>query len=127
MPMTAARMLLSYFLCEPSFMSDTLSLVVFAVCLSTYQRGFSISVLAAQLMEIIGYVLLVLLVLSRLARFALKKVGHQEDAFFVTLFGTMAVAAVLARLVQLPGIVGAFLIGLAAISQRFERNTAKNQ
>src|SRR5262245_20738057 len=27
-------------------MSDTLSLVVFAVCLSTYQRGFSMSVLA---------------------------------------------------------------------------------
>src|SRR5262249_43218666 len=64
-------------------MSDTLSLVVFAVCLSTYQRGFSMSILATQLLEIVGYVLLVLLVLSRVARFALKKVEHQEDAFFV--------------------------------------------
>jgi len=94
-------------------MSDTLSLVVFAVCLSTYQRGFSMSVLAIQVLEIVGYVLLVLFVLSRLARFALARVENQEDAFFITLFGTMAVAAVLASLVQLPGIVGAFLIGLA--------------
>jgi len=93
--------------------SDTLSLVVFAVCLSTYQRGFSIAVLSEQLIEITGYVLLVLLVVSRVARFALEKVEDQEDAFFLTLFGTMALAAVLARLVQLPGIVGAFLIGLA--------------
>jgi hypothetical protein len=41
-------------------MSDTLSLVVFAVCLSSYQRGFSMSVLATQLVEIVAVVLLVL-------------------------------------------------------------------
>src|SRR5215831_3867979 len=41
-------------------MSDTLSLVVFAVCLSTFQRGFSMSVLFTQLVEIIGFVLVVL-------------------------------------------------------------------
>lgn len=107
-------------------MSDTLSLVVFAVCLSTYQRGFSMSILATQLLEIVGYVLLVLLVLSRVARFALKKVEHQEDAFFVTLFGTMTVAAVLARVVQLPGIVGAFLIGLA-LNEAAQNKPAKEK
>ena len=93
--------------------SDTLSLVVFAVCLSTYQRGFSVSVLLVQLVEIVGFVLLVLLGISRVAAFALKKVEDREDAYFVLLFGIMAVAAVLAGLVQLPGIVGAFLAGLA--------------
>ena len=94
-------------------MSDTLSLVVFAVCLSTYQRGFSISVLAVQLVEIVAFVLLVLFGVSRVARYALKKVENHEDAFFVLLFGIMAVAAALASVVQLPGIVGAFLAGLA--------------
>ena len=94
-------------------MSDTLSLVVFAVCLSTYQRGFSISVLAVQLVEIVAFVLLVLFGVSRVARYALKKVENHEDAFFVLLFGIMAVAAALAAVVQLPGIVGAFLAGLA--------------
>jgi Kef-type K+ transport system membrane component KefB len=43
----------------------------------------------------------------------LEKVEEQEDAFFVLLFGVMAVTAALARVVQLPGIVGAFLAGLA--------------
>jgi len=94
-------------------MSDTLSLVVFAVCLSTYQRGFSISVLTVQLVEIVAFVLLVVFGVSRVARYALKKVENHEDAFFVLLFGIMAVAAALAAVVQLPGIVGAFLAGLA--------------
>jgi len=94
-------------------MSDTLSLVVFAVCVSTYQRGFSPSVLIVQLVEIIAFVLFVLLVFSRVAKYALRKVENQEDAYFIMLFGFMAVAAAFAALVNLPGIVGAFLAGLA--------------
>src|SRR5262245_15752466 len=94
-------------------MSDTLSLVVFAVCVSTYQRGFSMSVLVSQLIEIVAFVLVVLFVLRRVASFALKKVTDQEDAYFILMFGVLAVAAGLATLVQLPGIVGAFLVGLA--------------
>src|SRR5206468_9557085 len=54
-------------------MSDTLSLVVFAVCLSTYQRGFSLAVLATQLIEIVAFVLLILFGLRRVARYALNK------------------------------------------------------
>ncbi len=94
-------------------MSDTLSLVVFAVCLSTFQRGFSVSVLLIQLAEIAGFVLFVLFGLSWAARYALKRVEAQEDAYLIVLFGTLALSAVLAGLVQLPGIVGAFLVGLA--------------
>ena len=94
-------------------MSDTLSLVVFAVCVSTYQRGFSFSVLAIQLVEIVAFVLVVVFVMSHIARYALERVEEQEDAFFILLFGVMAVTAALARVVQLPGIVGAFLAGLA--------------
>lgn len=93
--------------------SDTLSLVVFAVCLSTYQRGFSVSVLLVQLVEIVAFVLFVLFVVSRAAKYALNKVRDHEDTFFILLFGIMAIAAFLAGLVKLPGIVGAFLAGLA--------------
>jgi Kef-type K+ transport system membrane component KefB len=94
-------------------MSDTLSLVVFAVCVSTYQRGFSVSVLVVQLVEIVAYVLFILLVMSRVAAYAFKKAGNKEDTFFILLFGIMAISAALAGLVHLPGIVGAFLAGLA--------------
>ena len=94
-------------------MSDTLSLVVFAVCVSIYTTGFSASALALLLAEIAGYIVLVLLGLSRLAAYVLKRVEDEEDAYFVLMLCIMAIAAVLAVAIQLPGIVGAFLAGLA--------------
>jgi Kef-type K+ transport system membrane component KefB len=94
-------------------MSDTLSLVVFAVCVSVFTTGFSPSGLALLLIEIVAYVVLVLLGLSRLGGFVLRKVEDEEEAYFILMLGFMAVAGVLAETVQLPGIVGAFLAGLA--------------
>jgi Kef-type K+ transport system membrane component KefB len=112
--------------CGATVMSDTLSLVVFAVCLSTYERGFSMAVLATQLVEIVGFVLVVLFVLRRVAAYALEKATDQEDVYFILMFAVMAVAAALASLVQLPGIVGAFLVGLA-INTAAQNKSAKEK
>ena len=92
-------------------MSDTLSLVVFAVCVSIYTTGFSPSGLALLLAEIAGYIVLVLFGLSRVAAYVLKRVEDEEDAYFVLMLCIMAIAGVLADAIQLPGIVGAFLAG----------------
>jgi Kef-type K+ transport system membrane component KefB len=94
-------------------LSDMLSLVVFAVCVSTYESGFSVAAITKQLLEIAVFVPLVLFGLSRLGAYTLKKVEAQEDAYFVLMFGIMAVAGELAQTINLPGIVGAFLGGLA--------------
>ena len=94
-------------------MSDTLSLVVFAICVSIYTTGFSPSGLALLLAEITGYIALVLFGLSRLGAYVLKRVEVEEDAYFVLMLSIMAIAGVLADAIQLPGIVGAFLAGLA--------------
>ena len=94
-------------------MSDTLSLIVFAICASTYHSGFSVSTLAIQIMEIAIFVPLILIGLSRLGAYLLKKLEADENAYFVVMLGTMGVAAVLAQSINLPGIVGAFLAGLA--------------
>jgi Kef-type K+ transport system membrane component KefB len=94
-------------------MSDTLSLVVFAICVSIYTTGFSPSGLALLLAEIAGYIVLVLFGLSRLGAYVLKRVEDEEDAYFVLMLSIMAIAGVLADAIQLPGIVGAFLAGLA--------------
>ena len=94
-------------------MSDTLSLVVFAICVSIYTTGFSPSGLALLLAEIAGFILVVLFGLSRLGAYVLKRVEDEEDAYFVLMLGIMAIAGVLADVIQLPGIVGAFLAGLA--------------
>jgi len=94
-------------------LSDTLSLVVFAICVSTYQTGFSMSGLAVQLIEIAIFLPLILFGLSRVGGYALKKVEDDENAYFVLMLGIMAVAGVIAQGINLPGIVGSFLAGLS--------------
>jgi Na+:H+ antiporter len=94
-------------------LSDTLSLVVFAICVPVFQSGFSVSGLAVQLIEIIIFFPLVLFGLSRVGAYALEKAGNDENAFFVLMLVILAIAGVLAEAINLPGIVGAFLAGLA--------------
>ena len=94
-------------------MSDTLSLIVFAICAGIYHSGFSVLNLGVQLVEIAIFVPLVLFGLSRLGAYLLKKVENDEDSYFILMLGIMVVAGLLAQSINLPGIVGAFLAGLA--------------
>jgi Kef-type K+ transport system membrane component KefB len=56
-------------------LSDTLSLIVFAICVSTYTTGFSAEGLAIQLIEIAVFVPLILIGLSRAGAYALSRWG----------------------------------------------------
>ena len=94
-------------------LSDTLSLIVFAICVSTYTTGFSPEGLATQLIEIAIFVPLILVGLSRVGAYALSKMGSDEEGHFLLMLVIMAVAGALADLINQPGIVGAFLAGLA--------------
>ena len=96
-----------------TMVSDTLSLLVFAVCVPSFAGGFSASRLAVQIIEIIVFVPVVLFGLSRAAVYVLRKVENDEETYFVLMLGILAVTAMLAQLINLPGIVGAFLAGLA--------------
>jgi len=107
-------------------LSDTLSLIVFAICVSTYTTGFSLSGLATQLTEIAVFVPLILFGLSRLGAYALSRVRNNEDTYFVLMLAIMAVAGVLADLINLPDIVGAFLAGLA-VNVAVKEHPAKNK
>jgi Na+:H+ antiporter len=94
-------------------LSDTLSLIVFAICVPVFASGFSLPGLATQVIEIVIFIPLILFGLSRAGASALSKVQNNEAAHFVVMLGVMAVAGILASLINLPGIVGAFLAGLA--------------
>jgi Na+:H+ antiporter len=109
-----------------TMLSDTLSLVVFAVCVSIYTSGFSASKLALQLIEIAIFIPFILFGLSRMGAWALKKVEDDESTYFVLMLGIMAVAGVLADAINLPGIVGAFLAGLA-VNGAVENKPAKEK
>src|SRR5207244_2067265 len=96
-----------------TMMSDTLSLLVFAVCVPLFTSGFSASGLAIQVIEIIVFVPLVLFGLSRAGAYVLRKVENDEETYFILMLGILTVTALLAQFINLPGIVGAFLAGLA--------------
>jgi Kef-type K+ transport system membrane component KefB len=94
-------------------MSDTLSLVVFAICVSTFQSGFSVLALGRQILEIAIFVPLILVGVSRAGGRVLNAVKEQEDAYFVVMLVIIGIAGSLADVINLPPIVGAFLAGLA--------------
>jgi Kef-type K+ transport system membrane component KefB len=96
-----------------TMVSDTLSLLVFAVCVPLYASGFSVSGIAIQVIEIVVFIPLVLLGLGRAGAWLLRRVENEEETYFVLMFGILAVTALLAQLINLPGIVGTFLAGLA--------------
>src|SRR5206468_8202791 len=75
--------------------------------------GFSASGLAIQVIEIIVFVPLVLFGLSRAGAYVLRKVENDEETYFILMLGILTVTALLAQFINLPGIVGAFLAGLA--------------
>lgn len=93
--------------------SDTLSLVVFAICVPTFQAGFSVASFAIQILEIAIFVPLILFGVSRLGASLLKKVENDEDSYFIIMMAVLAVCGLIAEMINLPGIVGAFLAGLS--------------
>jgi Kef-type K+ transport system membrane component KefB len=107
-------------------MSDTLSLVVFAICVSTFQSGFSTLSLGRQILEIAVFIPLLLFGVSRAGSWFLNKVRDSEDGFFVVMMAIVAVAVSLADLINLPPIVGAFLAGLA-VNEATQEHPAKEK
>jgi Kef-type K+ transport system membrane component KefB len=106
--------------------SDTSSLIVFAICASTFQRGFSVASLALLLVEIAIFVPLILFGLSRVGASILRRLEHDESAYFAVMIAIVAVASSLAQVIQLPDIVGAFLSGLALNAAVKEKAAKKN-
>ncbi|HKW49301.1 MAG TPA: cation:proton antiporter [Gemmatimonadaceae bacterium] len=106
--------------------SDTCSLIIFALCLSTFVRGFSISGMVVQIVEIAVFITFVLFGLGRLGAYVLRKVERDESAYFAVMLAILAIAAVLADTIQLPGIVGAFLSGLA-LNEATQNKSAKER
>jgi Kef-type K+ transport system membrane component KefB len=96
-----------------TLVSDTLSLVVFGICVSTYTTGFSSTGLALQIVEVAIFVPLILVGVSRAGAWILSKLSDHPEGYFVTMLGIMGLSGMLSDIINLPDIVGAFLAGLA--------------
>jgi hypothetical protein len=67
-----------------------------AICVSTFQTGFSALTLSRQILEIAVFIPFILLGVSRVAAWILTKVKDQEDAYFLVMLAIVAVAGSLA-------------------------------
>jgi Kef-type K+ transport system membrane component KefB len=92
--------------------TDVAALLVLAVCIPIHTSGFAPDTFAVQLLQLALYVPAVLLGLGWVSRklFALKPAKEGQFALMLLL---VAVAAVAAEAINLEGIIGAFLAGLA--------------
>ena len=93
--------------------TDTLSLIILAICVSIHTTGFSPAHLGLELAEIAVYIAIVLLGFGRLARWFFRKYQPNQEVQMVILLFVVLGAALLAELIQLESIVGAFMAGVA--------------
>ena len=92
--------------------TDIASMLVLAICISIHSTGFSPGVLGVSLIELAIYVPLVVFGLSWVAK-KLFTLTQSEELRLAILLLVMAVASVFAEIIELEGIVGAFLAGIA--------------
>ncbi len=92
--------------------TDISSMLVLAICLSIHSTGFSSQHLAISLGELALYVPVVVFGLSWVAK-KLFIYTQSEELRLAILLLVVAVASLLAEVIELEGIVGAFLAGIA--------------
>ena len=96
-----------------TILTDMLSLLVLAVCVTSHKAGFSLGALAIQLAELGLFIFIMVFVLGRTGRWLFAQLGKTDEASFALMLGIVGVGATLAEYLQLEGIIGAFLAGLA--------------
>lgn len=92
--------------------TDVASMLVLAICLSIHSTGFSSEQLGITLLELAIYIPVVVFGLSWIAR-KLFHIAQSEELRLAILLLIIAVASLMAEMIELEGIVGAFLTGIA--------------
>lgn len=96
-----------------TILTDMLSLFVLAICLTTHKTGFDPLTLAIQVGELIVFVAVMIYVVGPVGRWAFNKLGRSDEACFTLMMAIVALGSTFAEALELDGILGAFLAGLA--------------
>jgi Kef-type K+ transport system membrane component KefB len=110
-----------------TILTDTLSLLVLAVCVTTHKAGFVSPVaLAIQLAQLALFIFIMVYVLGRTGRWLFARLGRTDEASFALMLGIVGVGAALAETLHLEGILGAFLAGIA-VNEAVRDTSAKEK
>jgi Kef-type K+ transport system membrane component KefB len=96
-----------------TILTDMLSLLTLAICLTAHKVGFDAGALALQLGELAIFIVVMVFVLGPVGRWLFGKLGATDEASFTLMLAIVALGATFAEALQLEGILGAFLAGLA--------------
>jgi len=96
-----------------TILTDIIALLILGLCIMVHTGGFSIGLLGAQIMQLVVYCFVVLVGFSWLSETLLKNKLKSEESQFLFVFTILVVASIMAQLIHLEGIVGAFLAGIA--------------
>jgi Kef-type K+ transport system membrane component KefB len=107
-------------------LTDLLSLLVLAVCVPIHTSGFSISTFVLQIVEMLGFILVVFVGLSAAGRWLLHRMGNSKEKQLILVFLIVTVAGFGAEAINLEPIIGAFLAGLA-INRTLSGSEAKEE
>lgn len=109
-----------------TILTDMLSLLVLALCITTHKIGFDLKALAIQLAELAFFIFVMVGVLGRVGRWIFDNLGGSDSASFTLMLLIVAFGASLAELLNLEGILGAFLAGLA-VNEAVRNTPAKEK
>lgn len=93
--------------------TDIASMLVLAITVSVHLVGFSWTFLGKEIVQLALYVPLVIFGAGALARKAIIRFGEQPELRVMILLVVIALCGEAAEIIQLEGIVGAFLAGIA--------------
>jgi len=93
--------------------TDTISLIILALCVSIHTMGFQPVDTAIMIGQIIVYILVVIFGLGKIVRWYYRTHKPTPETQMLTLLVVVMAAAVLAEMIHLESIVGAFMAGLA--------------
>lgn len=108
-----------------TILAETIALLVLAVCTATHLQGFTLPLLAVQVVKILAYAALVLYFANVVAVRTLHGREANRDLQVLVLLSIMLVASLLAELFHLEPIIGAFLAG-AAVSRSLRTGEARH-
>ncbi len=109
-----------------TILTDVASMLVLAVIIPIHLSGFSGVGLAIQLVELALFVPVVIFGLGWLGRLGQRWLGTSREIEFGLMLLIVALAAMLAEAINLEGIVGAFMAGLA-VNSAFRGNEAHKE
>jgi Kef-type K+ transport system membrane component KefB len=106
--------------------TDIASLLILAVCIPIHQSGFSARAFTIQVVQLAVFIPLVLVGLSAAAQFLIGRFHGVKDAQLLVMLLLVVVAAIGAEVINLEGIIGAFLAGLA-LNRAVQQTEAKEE